>query len=94
MLLTRATGSAHRLSDLPNVSIALGEELARVGIGSPDALRLAGAEAAWDLLRAAGLRTCIQSLLALEGAIQGMTWQSLPTVRRQELIRFAASRIS
>lgn len=81
------------LTDLPNISVALGEALSRAGLQSPEALRLAGAEAAWNLLQIAGFRSCMQSLLALEGAIQGINWQALPAARRFELVRFAAQRL-
>lgn len=81
------------LTDLPNISSALGEALSRAGLQSPEALRLAGAEAAWNLLRMAGFRSCMENLLALEGAIQGISWESLPAARRFELVRFAAQRL-
>jgi DNA transformation protein and related proteins len=82
------------LTDLPNISIALGEALRRVGLASPEALNAAGAEAAWTLLQKAGVRSCIQSLLALEGAVQGVNWQALAAERRFELMRFAAQQLT
>jgi len=78
------------LSELPNISAALDEALNRVAMSSPEALKLAGAEAAWTRLHQNGFHPSIQTLLALEGAIRGVDWQSLPAARRFELVRFAA----
>jgi DNA transformation protein len=89
MLSTTVT--RHRiLTDLPNISIALAEALRRVGVTSPQALIELGAERAWTLLERAGVQRSIQSLLALEGSITGLSWQAIPHERRAALVRFAA----
>jgi hypothetical protein len=77
------------ISDLPNVSIVLGEELSRVGIHSADDLKRATAFGAWHRLHVAGMRRDVLVLLALEGAIQGVPWRSLPPLQRQTLTRLA-----
>jgi DNA transformation protein len=79
---------------LPNISFALAEELRRVGITTPRQLRGLGAEESWNRLRGTGRHDCIHSLLALGGAILGITWQGLPAERRFELMRFAAHALS
>lgn len=80
-----------KLIDLPNVSFALAEKLVKIGVATPAHLRGLGAETSWARLRQAGLQDSIQSLLALEGAILGLPWQSLPHGRRRELVHYAAN---
>jgi len=83
------------LNDLPNISIALGEELKRAGISTPAELAEIGAEEAWLRLRSIGVRQdCIHTLLALEGAVQETPWRLLASERRFELMRFAASTLT
>lgn len=92
--MQRTSGLPPRaLLDLPNISVALAETLRRCGVSSPQTLFALGAEQAWRLLRRAGVRSCIQSVLALEGAITGVNWQAVPPARRQELMRFAATQL-
>lgn len=79
----------HNLTDLPNISFALGEELKQVGIGRPADLVQVGAEEAWSRVRAIGRHDNIQTLLALEGAVQSVDWRDLPHDRRAVLLRFA-----
>lgn len=79
----------HSLTDLPNISFALGEELRRAGIRQPMDLLGVGAEEAWSRVRLTGLHDNIQALLALEGAIQGIKWHLVGRDRRAELVRFA-----
>jgi DNA transformation protein len=93
MTYTPHLAPGNALNDLPNVSIALGEELLRVGITTPAELAQIGAEDAWLRLRTAGLHDCIHTLLVLEGAVQRTPWRLLPSERRFELMRFAATTI-
>lgn len=76
------------LSDLLNLSFALAENLRRVGIRTPGELAATGAEAAWQGLHQGGFVDSAQSLLALEGAIQGVPWRELAPDRRHELMHF------
>src|SRR3954471_18183245 len=85
---------AHTLTDLPNISIALGEALRRVGIATPPDLFTVGAENAWLRLHAAGAHDCIQSALALEGAIQGQQWQRLDPARRFQLMQLVSKAVA
>lgn len=80
--------SRRSLSDLPNISIALAEELKRVGVYSPDELRRLGAEEAWQRLNAAGYRDCVSTALALEGAIRDQPWKELAPDRKMALVHF------
>ena len=74
------------LTDLPNITIVLGEALKRVGITSIAELETLGAERAWERLCAAGVQPDAHVLLALEGAITGLPWRDLPRPRRCELL--------
>lgn len=86
-LLLKAPSPRH-LSDLPNLSFALAENLRRVGIRTPAELAATGAEAAWQSLHQGGFVDSAQSLLALEGALQGVPWRELDPARRHELMHF------
>ena len=90
MTFTKVAATPRDLTDLPNISFALAEELRSVGIASPQALVGLGAEEAWTTLRSRGRCDDIHSLLALDGAVLGVTSQLLPADRRAELMRFAA----
>jgi DNA transformation protein and related proteins len=87
-------GSFRDLTDLPNISIALAEDLRRIGVSSPRELAAIGAETAWHRLRCDNRQDCIQTLLALGGAILGVAWRALPADRRFELMHYAAHALS
>lgn len=76
------TSAVRTLTDLPNISFLLGEDLAKLGITTPQRLIEVGAERVWDRLHAAGLHADAHVLLALEGAIMRLPWQSIPAERR------------
>ncbi len=85
-----ATGPGGReLTDLPNISFVLAEEVGRIGIRSAADLRHIGAESAWMRLCAAGLGHDIHVLFAMEGAIRGIAWHAFPSPRRHELRQLA-----
>lgn len=70
------------LVDAPNIGPRLAEALAQVGLFDLETLTARGAVPVWEQLCAAGLFDCTHSLLAPEGAIQGVRWPNLePTVR-------------
>lgn len=84
-----------QLNDLPNISVVLAEALRAAGISTPQSLFEAGAQQSWCRLRARGNAPAgIHSLLALEGAILGLDWRSLPSDRRHALVRFASENLS
>lgn len=76
------------LSALPNIGPVIADKLAQTGIDSPAKLREAGAENAFLRLKAVRERSCILSLYALEGAIQGIRWHDLDPARKEELRAF------
>lgn len=61
-----------------NIGPKLSDALDQVGISNLAELQRLGAEAAWDRLREAGLYHCVNSLLALHGAVAGVRWHQLP----------------
>lgn len=77
---------ARDLTDLPNITIVLGEALKCVGIASIADLAMLGAERAWQRLYASGAHPGAHVLFALEGAIAGIPWRDLPRSRHCELL--------
>lgn len=60
------------LSKLPNIGKIVEEQLIEVGISSVDELTAVGAKAAWLKIQGIDESACINRLMALEGAIQGV----------------------
>ena len=60
------------LSKLPNIGKTVEEQLIQVGITSVDELRRVGAKSAWLKIQEIDESACINRLMALEGAIQGV----------------------
>ena len=79
----------NQLIDLPNIGPVLAEELKKVGIDTPEALREVGAEGAWLRIR---LQTdsgaCLHKLQALAGAEAGVRKSQLTPERKVELREF------
>lgn len=65
------------LSKLPNIGSNIEEKLKQVGITSYEQLKEVGSKEAWLKMRKIDEGACINSLCALEGAIQGIRWHSL-----------------
>lgn len=65
------------LSKLPNIGSNIEEKLKQVGITSYEQLKEVGSKEAWLKMRKIDEGACINSLCALEGAIQGVRWHSL-----------------
>lgn len=77
-----------KLSSLPNIGKTLEAKLIAVGITSPEELKMAGAENALLRIRATDQSACLNMLMALEGAIQGIRWHGLSKTRKEELKEF------
>ena len=70
-----------------NIGDVLAASLRGAGIDSLDTLRALGAVAAWRQLRAVEPEVATdRTLLALEGAIRGVRWGTLPRAERRKLI--------
>lgn len=71
-----------------NIGIVLSTKLIQAGIHTKLQLVEFGAEAAFLRLKAIDPTICINTLYALEGAIQGIRWHQLPQGRKAELLHF------
>ena len=60
------------LSKLPNIGKIVEGQLIQVGIHSVDELKKVGAKAAWLRIQEIDESACINRLMALEGAIEGV----------------------
>lgn len=76
------------LSQLPNIGKVLKDRLIEVGINTSSDLKSIGSEQAFLALRERDPEACINELLALEGAIQGIRWHVLNESRKAELKEF------
>lgn len=90
MSFTRPTFRRIQIQDLPNISIALGEDLRRSGIKTSHDIAALGVENAWERLRETGRYDDLHTILVLEGAMTGQPWRALPGERRAELLRYAS----
>ena len=73
------------LSKLPNIGKTVEEQLMQVGIDSVDKLKETGAKAAWLKIQSIDESACINRLMALEGAIQGVKKTLLPDEVKSDL---------
>jgi DNA transformation protein and related proteins len=73
------------LSDLPNLGKVVAAQLERAGIRTPADLKRAGAVGAAVKLEATGVSVCASKLSALEGAIRGVRWHTIPSRERKAL---------
>jgi len=73
------------LTSLPNIGKVLAEKLKIVGIDTVEKLQSIGSESAFIRLKAVDNEECINSLCALEGAIQGIRWHDLDKYKKEEL---------
>lgn len=76
------------LSKLPNIGKKVEEQLLQVGISSADELRRIGAKAAWLKIQEIDESACINRLMALEGAIQGVKKTMLSEEVKTDLKEF------
>lgn len=76
------------LSKLPNIGSNIEEKLKQVGITSYKQLKEVGSKEAWLKMRKIDEGACINSLCALEGAIQGVRWHSLSEDIKRDLKDF------
>lgn len=78
----------NELSLLPNIGKNLAEKLKEAGIDSVQKLKSIGSENAFARIKVIDSGACINMLLALEGAIQGIRWHNLDANRKNELQDF------
>lgn len=76
------------LSKLPNIGKIVEEQLVQVVIRSVDELKSIGAKEAWLKIQAIDDSACINRLMGLEGAIQGIKKTMLPDEVKVDLKEF------
>jgi DNA transformation protein len=76
------------LIDLPNIGKTLANKLMEAGIKDPEVLINCGSKEAWQKIKRNNPDACINMLMALEGAIQGIRWHSLSEETKTELKEF------
>jgi DNA transformation protein len=76
------------LSILPNIGKVVETQLNQVGINTEEELKNVGAEQAWLKIQQIDESACINRILALEGAIQGIKKTLLSEDRKKELKEF------
>jgi DNA transformation protein len=73
------------LSELPNIGATLSSELEKAGIASYDELVDVGSVEATLRVARGEAEPCYNKLYALEGAIRGVRWHSIPKEERARL---------
>ena len=77
-----------QLSKLPNIGKEVERQLNQVGINTYEELKDLGAEKAWLKIQEIDESACINRLLALEGALNGIKKSQLSDDRKAELKEF------
>lgn len=77
-----------KLSKLPNIGKVVENQLNQVGIITEDYLKSVGAKQAWLKIQEIDESACINRLLALEGAIQGVKKTELSDDVKSDLKKF------
>ena len=93
--MARSTNRIRKLTDLPNIGPVLAARLHRAGIETVSDLKSIGSVGA--VLRicaeADDNAPCANMLYALEGAIRGVRWRTIPWDERARLWRRYRSRV-
>lgn len=76
------------LSALPNISKVIEEKLNAVGISSMEQLRQQGSKEAFTKIWLKDHTACINMLMAIEGAIEGVRWHHISEEKKAELKGF------
>jgi len=78
------------LNELPNIGKELALKLIAAGITDAEELRRIGSRQAFMRIHARDEESCINCLMALEGAVQGIRWHALSPEEKKELSEFLA----
>ena len=81
------------LRELPNIGTTLEIRLKRVGIATAEDLIAIGSREAWMRIKAIDSTACLNTLYALEGAINGVKWPNLSEGIMNNLKDFYKSKI-
>ena len=77
------------LTSMMNIGKKMAQKLTAVGIGSPEKLVEAGSKEAFFRLKVVYPQVCLVHLYALEGAIQGVEFNSLSKEQKRDLREFS-----
>ena len=77
------------LTSMKNIGKEMARKLTAVGVDSPKALKELGAKHAFFKLKEVYPQVCLVHLYALEGAIRGIEFNSLPEDAKQDLKEFS-----
>ncbi|BDH46450.1 Crp/Fnr family transcriptional regulator [Salmonella enterica subsp. enterica serovar Choleraesuis] len=80
-----------RLKDLPNLTMKMEVQLYRAGINDIQTLKAYGSRICWLRMKAYNNSLGVRSLYALEGAIEGIHADALPTQTRRELLTWVTA---
>ena len=78
-----------KLTAMKNIGAEMERKLRAVGIDTPEKLLEAGAEGAFFQLKTLFPKVCLVHLYALEGAIQGVEFNSLSKEQKRDLREFS-----
>ena len=77
------------LTSMQNIGTEMARKLTAVGIDTPEKLTQLGSKHAYFKLKEVFPQICLVHLYALEGAIRGVEFNSLPPDRKRELKAFS-----
>ncbi len=77
------------LISMANIGREMERKLKTIGVDSPEKLLELGAEQVFFQLKEVWPQVCLVHLYALEGAIRGVEFNSLPKARKKELKEFS-----
>ena len=77
------------LTSMANIGTEMARKLRAVGINTVEELTAAGSRQAFFQLKSLYPQVCLVHLYALEGAIRGVEFNSLPPDRKRELKAFS-----
>ena len=86
--------SVEELAALPNLGERSATMLVRAGITDEHELRALGAVEAYIAVREAGVKTSLNLLYAIEGALTGVHWNRIGAARRESLLMEVDARMS
>lgn len=76
------------LAKLPNIGKVLENKLHKVGIETSSDLVVFGSKVSFERIHKMDEDACLNTLYALEGAIQGVRWNGLDLDKKEELKDF------
>jgi DNA transformation protein len=79
------------LNKMPNISTIIEAKLIQAGVKTPEDLQQMGSRAAFCKIREKDPSACLNMLCALEGAVRGVRWFSMPNEVKAELKEYYES---